>query len=379
MDVRGDARGLAAAAKKRNMEVSAVRGALAVAMATGTAILATGTFAFAAAPYEPNDGADMAFGPLTGGVPYAAALETTNDQDVYYVCTQRGAQQVEIGFRNTTPSGETPLELALYDAEKNQLTSTDYDGVMPGESEVLPYTLPQAGKYYLQVLYEPLYHEAFPVQPSSYDFVVQPPEALSTSLQQSCSPFPAKFKVRRAKVDDGQLDMLVRTTARANGDTVEFDFHANGRHHTFTETIEDGTLNVREFLPSSQEDVRTGIVTMTYGGNEYVRPTTVRLRAARVKANLERGELTLRDGKLTATGSISSRARGVVRLRLSYLRANGSVGEWAGRAKIDSGRWQLSEQLPAEAQGGGYLTMQFTGYLPRRMRGEQEAKQVLPE
>jgi hypothetical protein len=52
------------------------------------------------------------------------------------------------------------------------------------------------------------------------------------------------------------------------------------------------------------------------------------------------------------------------------------IGAWEGRATIDEGRWKVEEELPPAAHGGGYLTMQFTGYLRRNVRGEQTAKQV---
>ncbi len=75
---------------------------------------------------------------------------------------------------------------------------------------------------------------------------------------------------------------------------------------------------------------------------------------------------------------MSDRAEGVVRLILGFNRPDGSSGTWEGRATIGrEGSWRVEEQLPAEARQGGYLSLQFTGYHPRRIRGEQIAKQVL--
>ena len=117
---------------------------------------------------------------------------------------------------------------------------------------------------------------------------------------------------------------------------------------------------------------------MRYAGNERVRPTDVRVRAANRKARLTRDLLSLEEGLLTARGSMSDRAEGVVRLILGFNRPDGSSGTWEGRATIGrEGSWRVEEQLPAEARQGGYLSLQFTGYYPRRIRGEQIAKQVL--
>jgi hypothetical protein len=104
----------------------------------------------------------------------------------------------------------------------------------------------------------------------------------------------------------------------------------------------------------------------------------VRLRAANGKARLGRSHLSLSDGVLRAQGTVSSRARGVARLTLGFQRPDGSTGTWEGKATIANGRWSTTETLPAEAAAGGYLSIQFTGYLKERMRGEQIAKQLLP-
>jgi hypothetical protein len=187
--------------------------------------------------------------------------------------------------------------------------------------------------------------------------------------------------VLRARVDDGHLDMLVEVTARADGDEVDVEFQARGERFRFTERVEQGRLRVRRPLPASQRRAASGIVTLRYGGNDIVRPSEVRLRAARGKAMLhyDRDKLSVKDGVLRVQGDTTAAARGIVRLHLSFEQADGSHGSWEGRARIEDSRWKLEERLPESAGGGGYLTIQFTGYLPHRIRGEQVAKQVLAE
>jgi hypothetical protein len=202
----------------------------------------------------------------------------------------------------------------------------------------------------------------------------------STAMGSGAS-WPAKLRVERARLLDGKLDVLARLSNRANGHRVEVELHARGRMFRFTQVVKDGTVLINRTLPRNQRRASTGIVTITYGGGEYrgdtVRPAESRLRAANGRALLRRGDLTVENGTLSASGTVSARARGVVRLSMTYDLPGGRFGKWEKQATIRNGRWQVEEQLPIEARSGGYLVMQFTGYLPRRMRGEQTAKQVL--
>jgi len=133
-------------------------------------------------------------------------------------------------------------------------------------------------------------------------------------------------------------------------------------------------------LPRSQRSKSTGIFTLAYGGTPSVQPDSVTLRAARGKARLVRATSRIdSQGRLRVAGTITRRARGVVRVRLGYSGADGVVRFLDYRAKIAGGRWSLSRQLPAAAaSAGGQLSIQFTGYEPRRIRGEQIAKEVRP-
>jgi hypothetical protein len=80
---------------------------------------------------------------------------------------------------------------------------------------------------------------------------------------------------------------------------------------------------------------------------------------------------------LKVSGTLTSKAKGVVRIRLEYTKADASTGFLNYQAKIASGKWSLSQTLPADAVGGGELSIQFTGYQLANLRGEQTAKQVL--
>lgn len=119
---------------------------------------------------------------------------------------------------------------------------------------------------------------------------------------------------------------------------------------------------------------------MAYAGNDRVRRDDVRLRAASGKALLRRGTTAIDStGRLRVSGTTSTRARGVVRIRLGYATTAATVRFLKDTARIDNGRWSLTKKLPAAAaRTGGQLSIQYTGYEPRNIRGEQLAKAVTP-
>lgn len=204
---------------------------------------------------------------------------------------------------------------------------------------------------------------------------------------------PAKLKVLRAGIDDGVLDMLVEITSAAAtpGADLDFAYESSGRVTRFSVPLSGGKaaaarrgprahaaerrISVRRKLPSTQPK-DTGIVGITYAGNSAVSPDEVRLRAADVKASLARKVTTLSGGRLKVEGTISSRARGVVRLRLGYDGADGATGFQVFTATISKGVWKVDRALTGDAAKGGYLSIQFTGYEPENMRGEQTGKAV---
>lgn len=193
---------------------------------------------------------------------------------------------------------------------------------------------------------------------------------------------PAKLQVLRAQVRRGRLDVLARITARATG-SVRMSFRSGGRTTRFTATIASGgRIRVDRLLPAVQRRRTTGILTIDYGGDARVRPADVRLRAAPGKARLTREVTRVRDRRLEVSGTISRAARGIVRLRLTYVEADGEITELTYRARISIpssgvGRWSIRETLPTRAAAvGGQVDIQLTGYEPHLIRGEQLSKQV---
>jgi hypothetical protein len=184
--------------------------------------------------------------------------------------------------------------------------------------------------------------------------------------------------VLRAGVSGGARDVLASITSRANG-KVRVSYRSAGATTSFDAPISNGQIRFRKALPAAQRSKSTGIFTLTFAGTSLVEPDSVTLRAARGKARLVRTSSRIDNGHLRVAGTISPRARGVVRVRLGYAAAGAKTTFLDYRAKIAAGKWLLVQKLPdAAAKAGGQLSIQFTGYEPLRIRGEQIAKEVAP-
>jgi len=199
--------------------------------------------------------------------------------------------------------------------------------------------------------------------------------------------FPAKMRVRRAEVDRDErvLDVFAPITSRARGG-VEVTYQGDRRTDTFDAEVTEGDavldrIRFREPITRGQAALGTGIVTLDYKGDEDTRPEEVRLRAASGRAELDVDRISLIDGRLSAQGSVTGRAEGIVRFRYSYIDAAGKPQVHPARATIqDDGDWQLDDDAvpPQLARCGGYLSILFTGYFERRVRGEMLAYQLNP-
>lgn len=196
-------------------------------------------------------------------------------------------------------------------------------------------------------------------------------------------PFPAKLKVRRAGVprESGRrvLDVLAEITNRGNGKDVDVTYRSSGRTTKLTETVDDGRVKISKRL-SSKQPKDTGIFTLTFPGADGVRDDEVRLRAADQKANLKRKELRIVDKKLRVSGTISPRAKGVVRIRMDYSDKQGRPETLTATARIfKGGKWKTLRGLPPDARDGGFVTILYTGFENAEggpMRGEQDAKAI---
>jgi hypothetical protein len=198
--------------------------------------------------------------------------------------------------------------------------------------------------------------------------------------------FTAKLQVARARVlrEDRILDVLAPITRRASG-LVRVEFRAAGRTERFTTRVdsENGRLRFRRRIPASQARLGTGILTQRYAGDADTRPQVVRLRAASQRAALDLERPTIANNRIRAAGTVSRRARGIVRLQIQYDFA-GATRTLALRGRIRDGRWRIDAPLSAAVRdallrrtGTVHSYTLFTGFFPRRVRGEMRSFQVL--
>ena len=146
-----------------------------------------------------------------------------------------------------------------------------------------------------------------------------------------------------------------------------------------------GRIRFRRSVTGAQARFGTGILTIEYAGDDNTRAQTVRLRAARNQALLNLARPQIVNGRIQAAGTISRRARGSVRLQLSYqVGCANRLLELRGA--IADGRWSIDEPLSPQTigelvtrVGAVHSYTLFTGYLPARIRGEMRAFQVLGE
>ena len=199
----------------------------------------------------------------------------------------------------------------------------------------------------------------------------------------------AKLSLARATINrrDRVLDVLAPITSLASG-RAGVELHAAGRRYRFTAPVNsrDGRIRFQKRIPAAQARLGTGILTITYNGDADTRPQKVRLRAARQKAELRLQRPAIApNGRLRASGTVSDRARGVVRVQLEYV-VGGETKTHQFLAKISDGRWSLNQALSqpvrdeiAKRTGTVHSYTLFTGYMPARMRGEMRSFQVLAE
>ncbi|MEJ7825803.1 MAG: hypothetical protein WKF48_10260 [Solirubrobacteraceae bacterium] len=182
-----------------------------------------------------------------------------------------------------------------------------------------------------------------------------------------------------------RLSVLAPITGRASGD-IKAAYQAAGRTERFDAKIntDNRRVLINRKIPSSQARLGTGILTLTYGGDSDTQPQEVRLRAASAKASLDASRPKISGARLTANGTLSTRARGVVRLQLLYEPAGQSTRTLQYTARISNGRYRFNERLPAgviaqiaSRRGTVHSYTLFTGYLARRIRGEMRSYEVL--
>ena len=143
------------------------------------------------------------------------------------------------------------------------------------------------------------------------------------------------------------LELNGSVTSQATGN-VDMTLSSPGRTTKLSAPIRNHGFSLRSKIPAAQARLGSGLVTVRYAGDDRTRPLTVRLRAATASARLNVRRPTIANGRLKASGTITSRARGVVRVRLELVR-DGAFKTLVFTARISNGRWKLDHKLSSSA------------------------------
>ncbi len=196
----------------------------------------------------------------------------------------------------------------------------------------------------------------------------------------------SKLTVSRMTIARGsrRLQLRGRIGSSASG-KLRIELGAGRRRIALDTRIRrGGVIKVRRRISRSLARPGTGLVRVSYAGDADTRARATRLRAARRAARLRLKRPTLTaGGRIRASGTITRRARGVVRVELEYVVAGETVTVQL-RAKIAKGRWTLSRQLSpavrdqiAHRTGTLHSYASFTGYKRAGVRGEMRSFEVL--
>ena len=206
----------------------------------------------------------------------------------------------------------------------------------------------------------------------------------------ACSQLTPKLSLTKASFDRFRRTTSIfgRISKRASG-AVQVQLLGGGRITEFAVPIDAtrGRIRATRGIDAAQARAATAVLTLSYAGDADTRAQTLRLRAALHPARLTttRPQLTA-GGYLRARGTVSRRARGVVRVQAEWVnRADGSLGTVERLAPITNGRWSVNSLLPAalraqiaERCSNVQSVVLFAGYQPLLMRGEVRAIRVLP-
>lgn len=207
---------------------------------------------------------------------------------------------------------------------------------------------------------------------------------------EACSKVAPKMSLTQASFDRFRrtTSIFAPISTRASG-TAHVELLGARRITEFDLPIDAarGWIRGTRGIDTRQARAATAVLTLSYPGDDDTRPQTLRLRAALNPAQLwsDRPRITP-SGFLQASGTISPRARGSVRIQLEWVNGgDGSIGFVEVSAPIASGRWRASSPLPQDIRdqidgrcSEVQSTVLFTGYHARLMRGEVRSLRVLP-
>lgn len=187
----------------------------------------------------------------------------------------------------------------------------------------------------------------------------------------------ANVSIERAAISGRRLKVRAAMSALASGE-VKATYRSGGRTSKGRATIAAGKVSVSLALSARQRRAHNGVVKLTYGGNAVTLPEIATLTpVGRAPRLLITGARIDADGTLHASGTIARRARGFVRVTLTYSPRPGRMKSYDYKAKIHAGRWSITDKLPGETSTAHtQITGSYRGDRKRRIGGAHISQDV---
>ena len=141
-----------------------------------------------------------------------------------------------------------------------------------------------------------------------------------------------------------------------------------------------GRFRVSRPLRGQQRRARGGRLSVRFAGTDELRPAREQLRASRraVRLRLDRDQPRIRGSRVTVAGRVVRRARGRVRIAVTFTDPGGAPAEIGARAKVNRGG-RFRERLPVPPRvrnRGAWVSVTHPGRGP--LHGQRIGAEAAP-
>lgn len=190
---------------------------------------------------------------------------------------------------------------------------------------------------------------------------------------------PALVSLNAARIAGKRLRLRASVNPAAAGRRVRVRLRAGGRLTSFTARVpRSGKLTVKRRLRGRAARARTGVVSVRLPASAAVQAGSATTRVAARSAAL-RPVVGMVDGKVSARGRLSRRARGTVAVTLRWIDDSGRARGLSRRVRIRRGRFATTLGAPYPVRfDGAQITVAYRGSKGAGLRGRQYSRFLAP-